>query len=302
MNESAAQGSESTAPEHDALTTRADVELLFGQCLLRFQAYELLMKALLAAHRVSASIPQPNDPLTVHVDDTGRKTMGSLVGDMVGSLIVPKGREGVSQATDEASASSAAMTLQIALPPDEFARIEAEHRALVSRRNSLVHHFLDDHDLRSEAGCQNAYQALLVAFEHVTRAYVELRGFAMNVDDMRSRLAEILMTPEVRDSIVTGRPHWPVAAIVQALRDAFDVLATDGWASVDAATDWITGRYPGEGPEGYGCRSWRQVIHTSGLFELQLRKDDGRRQAWYRPRVPKAVPQRRAGSGRGRLR
>ena len=248
------------------------------------------MKALLAAHRVSASIAQPNDPMTVHIDKTGRKTMGSLVGDMVGSLIVPTGGKGLSQETYESSASSFAMTLQIVLPPDEFARIEAEHRALVARRNSLVHHFLEDHDLHSEAGCQKAHQALLVAFEHVTRAYDDLRRFALEFQTTRKAMTEILTTSEVGDWIVSGRPHWPATAIVQALQDAFSALATDGWASVNAATDWITGRYPGEGPEGYGCRRWRQVITESGLFELQLRKTDGRRDAWYRPRLPKSVP------------
>lgn len=149
------------------------------------------MKALLAAQHVSASIAQPNNPMTVQVADKGRKTMGSLVRDMVGSLIVPTGGKGLSQETDESSASSFAMTLQIVLPPDEFARIEAELWAQVARRNSLVHHFLEDHDLHSEAGCQKAHQALLVAHEHVTRAYDDLRGFALDFDDTRRITNEI---------------------------------------------------------------------------------------------------------------
>jgi hypothetical protein len=277
-------------PDPDARSTRNEVEHLFGQCLLRFQAYELLMKAIVAEHRVSGSTAQPKDVLTRHADDTRRKTMGLLMGDMMGSFLVPEGGEGLPEETTESSGSSFAMLLQIVLPSDEFARLETEHRALVERRNSLVHHFLEEHDLLSEPGCHSACQALVVALDHVNRAYSDLRGFALKLDTTRKAMTEMLTTSEVREWIASGRPHWPATAIVQALRNASTALASCGWTSVDAATEWITARYPDECPKGYGCRTWRHVIHDSGLFELQLRKADGRRHAWYRPRPPKPVP------------
>lgn len=277
-------------PDPDARSTRNDVEHLFGQCLLRFQAYELLMKAIVAEHRVFGSTAQPKDVLTRHVDDTRRKTMGLLVGDMMGSFLVPEGAEGLSEETTESSGSSFAMLLQIVLPSDEFARIETEHRALVALRNSLVHHFLEEHDLLSDAGCHSARQALVVALDHVNRAYGDLCGFALELDATRKAMTEILTRSEVRDWIASGGPPWSATAIVQALRNDSTALASCGWTSVDAAAEWITARYPDESPKGYGCRTWRQVIHDSGLFELQLRKADGRRHAWYRPRLPKPVP------------
>lgn len=274
----------------DAQTTRNDVEHLFGQCLLRFQSYELLMKAIVAGHRVSGSTAQSKEVLTRHVDDTRRKTMGLLVGDMMGSFLVPEGGEGLPEETIESSGSSFAMLLQIVLPSGEFARIETEHRALVALRNSLVHHFLEEHDLRSEVGCHSARQALVVALDHVNRAHSDLRGFALELDASRKAMTEILTTSEVREWIASGRPPWPATAIVQALRHASTALESCGWTSVDAAAEWITACYPDESPKGYGCRTWRQVIHDSGLFELQLRKADGRRHAWYRPRLPKPMP------------
>jgi hypothetical protein len=274
----------------DARSTRNDVEHLFGQCLLRFQSYELLMKAIVAGHRVSGSTAQPKGVLTRHADDTRRKTMGSLVSDMMGSFLVPEGGEGLPEETTEAPGFSFAMLLQNVAPSDEFARIETEHRALVALRNSLVHHFLEEHDLRSEAGCHRACQTLVVALDHVNRAYSDLRGFALELEATRKAMTEMLTTSEVRDWIASGRPHWPTTTIVQALRNAFTALASCGWTSVDAATEWITARYPDESPRGYGCRTWQQVIHDSGLFELRRRKADGRRHAWYRPRLPKPVP------------
>lgn len=249
------------------------------------------MKAIVAQHRVSGPTVQPKDALTRHIDDTRRKTMGLLVGDMMTSFLVPEGKEGLSDETVELSGSGSSFTIlqQVVLLPDEFARVEAEHRDLVALRNSLVHHFLEEHDLRSEAGCQGARQALVVALDRVTRAYNNLSGFALENAAARKAMAEILATPEMRDWIVSGQPPWPTTTIVQALRSASSALAACNWTSVDAAAEWIAAHYPDESPKDYGCRSWRQVIHDSGLFELQHRKAAGRRHAWYRPNVQRPL-------------
>lgn len=281
---------EKTQPVLDSGCTKSDVEHLFGKCILRFQAFELLMKAIVAQHRVSGSNAQPMDALTRQVDDTQRKTMGLLVGDMMTSFLVPEGQEGLSDETVEVSGSSFTILQQIVLPPDEFARIEAEHRDLVALRNSLVHHFLEEYDLRSEAGCHGARQTLVVALDRVTRAYNDLSRLALETAAARKAMAEFLATPLMRDWIVSGQPPWPYTTIVQALHNASTALAACDWTSVDAAADWIAAHYPDESPKDYGCRTWRQVIHDSGLFELQRREANGRRHAWYRPTVQKSVP------------
>lgn len=281
---------EKTQPVPDSGSTKSDVEHLFGKCILRFQTFELLMKAILAQHRVSGSNDQPKDALTPQVDNTQRKTMGLLVGDMMTSFLVPEGQDGLSDDTVELSGSSFTILQQIVLPPDEFARIEAEHRDLVALRNSLVHHFLEEHDLRSEAGCHGARQALVVALDRVTRAYNDLSRLALENAAARKAMAELLATPAIRDWIVSGQPPWPHTTIVQALHNASTALAACDWTSVDAAAQWIAAHYPDESPKDYGCRTWRQVIHESGLFELQRREADGCRHAWYRPTVQKPVP------------
>lgn len=281
---------EKTQPVPDPGSTKSDVEYLFGKCILRFQAFELLMKAIVTQHRVSDSNAPPKDALTRQVDDTQRKTMGLLVGDMVTSFLVPEGKEGLSDETVELSGSSFTSLQQIVLPPDEFARIEAEHRDLVALRNSLVHHFLEEHDLCSEAGCHGACQALVAALDRVTRAYNDLSRLSLENAAARKAMAELLATPEMRDWIVSGQPPWPHTTIVQALHKASTALAVCDWTSVDAAAEWIAAHYPDESPKDYGCRTWRQVIHDSGLFELQRREAEGRRHAWYRPTVQKPVP------------
>ena len=135
---------------------RHAVEHLFGQCLLRLQSYELLMKSIVAGHQLSGPTTSIKEAQANRAAETGRKTMGSLVNALMGSFLVPEGQEEIRK--DREDAPSLAWNVVIALPPEEFARIEAEHRDLVLLRNTLVHHFLEQHNLRTADGCQAAQQ------------------------------------------------------------------------------------------------------------------------------------------------
>lgn len=279
-----------TLPGAAAPSTRHEVEHLFGRCLLQFQAFELLMKRVVERHRLSGSKATLEDAQTRRINETRRKTMGVLVDDMMGTVLVAAGQEGLQDAREETSGPSFALCLQLSIPPEDYARIEAEHRALVALRNSLVHHFLDEHDLCSEAGCLGAKQALTAALDRANRACSDLREWAAETEQAGKAMAEILASAEVSNWIAGGRIPWHATTIVRALLNAHTELAAGDWASVETASEWVTAHHPDERPEGYGCRTWRQVIHHSGLFELQVRKLDGRRRAWYRPRASKPGP------------
>ncbi len=192
---------------------------------------------------------------------------------------------------DEAEDAPAfSFLMQIALPANEFSRIEAEHRKLTAKRNALVHHFLEEHDLLSEEGCRVAKRDISGIIERVTRADKKLDVLAADMDQVRKVFAEHLASPDVRDWFVSGRHPWRLTTIAGALHHAATALSQDGWTSVEAATTWITARCPDERPESHGCRTWRQLIHETRLFDLQIRRENGRRQAWYRPRHGRGEP------------
>lgn len=269
-------------------TARTEVELLYGQCLLRLQTLELRLKAIVSTHRFSGSVDTLEEDQVRRISETRRKTMGALVGNLMGYVLVPAGQEDPSDAVEDTPASSFDLSLQIVFPAEEFSRIEAEHRNLVALRNSLVHHFLEEHDLRTEDGCLVAKQALTSAIERASRADKELLSWATDMERTRATFAGALASPCVRDWIVTGRHHWPETKIVQALLDVATELAPGDWASVETAATLITARHPDAQPKSYGCRTWRQVIHESGRFDLKTTIIDGRRHARYRPRDPKS--------------
>lgn len=271
-----------TLPDEDLPAARHAVEHLFGQCLLRFQANELLMKSIVAGHQLSAPTTDLEEAQAGRPAETARATMGSLVSEIIGSVLAPDGL--ASMREDQRDPPSIAVTFQIAFPAEEFARIAAELRGLVLLRNTLVHHFLAQHDLRTVDGCLAAQQTLTSALDRATRAYEELLCWASDMEQASKVLADNLAAPDVQALIVHGRVPWHITTIAQALHQAAMELTAGDWASVDTAICWITERYPQEQPEGYGCKSWRQVIHETGRFDLQVRKVDGRRQAWYRAR------------------
>lgn len=282
------ESEESMSPDTAPPPERHEIERLFGQCLLRLQTFELLMKAIVATHRLSGSAEMLEQLQAQRIAETRRKTMGALAGDLMGNFLVPEGQQGPRDGSEDGPALS--FLMQIALPADEFSRIEAEHRELIAKRNALVHHFLEEHDLRSEEGCRAAARDISATIDRVARANDELIELAACMDQTRKAFAELLASPDFRDWTVGGRILWSATAIARALHHAATALSQDGWTSVEAATAWITARSPDERPEHYGCRTWRQLIHESRLFDLQIRRANGRRQAWYRPRTRRAEP------------
>lgn len=282
------ESEESMSPDTAPPPERREIDRLFGQCLLRLQSFELLMKAIVVTHRLSGSAEMLEQLQAQRIAETRRKTMGALAGDLMGNFLVPEGQQGSRDGLEDGPALS--FLMQIRLPADEFSQIEAEHRELIAKRNALVHHFLEEHDLRSEEGCRAAARDISATIDRVARANDELIELAAGMDRARKAFAELLASPDFRDSTVGGRIRWSATAIARALHHAATALSQDGWTSVEAATAWITARSPDERPEHYGCRTWRQLIHESRLFDLQIRRANGRRQAWYRPRTRRAEP------------
>ena len=205
-----------------------------------------------------------------------------LIRQMLGSFLVPQGQEGKGQPRNDAP--SVTFRMQIILTQEDFNRTEANLRNLVEMRNHLVHHFIEEHDVRTLEGCLKAQEALAQALDDIGRAHSDLRSWADDLETTRERVTDQFVSAEVQNFFVEGRVPWRRVVIVRALKEAAQALAEGGWAPVDAAVRWVNARYPDERPDDYGCASWRQVIHESQLFDLQNRTAEGPRQAWFRLR------------------
>lgn len=285
-----------TLPTAGALQAlQYEVQRLLGRCLLRLQQYEHLIKAIVAHHEIAGPAHALESIRAARVADTASKTLGALVGNLVGSYVVTDDVGAPAEVTANAPENviSFGMRMHLSLSAEDYSRTQDDLKELVSLRNNLVHHFIDHHDLWSLDGCRGAQDALVAAYSRIDQHFEQLRGWAEHMDQARRLTAEFVQSDAFHDLVVNGIApdgvvDWPAAGIVRALREATGELAVDGWAPVALAGRWIAERHPDQLPAKYGCSSWRQVVHESRLFELRYREVDGQRAAWYRAKQDSA--------------
>lgn len=278
-------------PDSTLQAAQHDVQRMLGVCLLRLQGYERGLKAILAHHLVSVSAGRPDPAQTSAGTQTERRTLGQLVGQLFGTYLVTGEPGPLDKGTEAEAADGLRITarIQVSLSTDDYARTETALRELVDLRNRLVHHFLDEHGLGNEAGCQRALESLTAAQERIKHHLDALSQWAGDLDALRQHLGDTLKSKAFRDFVVDGLApdggvHWPIAGIVGALREAAAALGEGGWTRLDRAIPWIAIYSPDQQPGRYGCRTWPQVLHQSGLFELRYEREAGQRVAFYRPR------------------
>lgn len=260
---------------------------MLGRCLLRLQQYEKLMKAIVAHHEITATGMPLASNQEQRIADTASKTLGTLVGTLLGSYVTTSETDEASEPEARDDIISFKMKMCLSMSAEDYSRTQNDLKELVSMRNDLVHHFIDHHDLWSLDGCRGAHDALTSAYGRIDQHFEQLRGWAEHMDQARRLAAEFYQSDTFRDLVIhgiapDGSVNWPAAGIVQTLREAATELAVDGWTPVVSAGRWIAERHPEHLPAKYGCSSWRQVVHESRLFELRYRDVNGQRAAWYR--------------------
>jgi len=280
-----------TIPDQtDLADSQREVQRLFGRCLLRLQQYEILLKSMVARQAISATSETLVHSQSVRRADVAGRTLGNLVGQLMGGYIMRAGSETDDVTPDHGSdVSHFSFRMHLSLPSESYEALETDLRELVKLRNTLVHHFIEQQDLWTVDGCLEAEDFLCRSYAEVDRQFERLRGFASNMDETRKRAAEALQSPQLQEMIVNGigpdgQVYWPMAGIVYTLRRACQELAIDGWVNLQDAMQWATVSEPEQTPKKYGCARWRHVIHECGQFELRRFTHNGRSGTWFRAR------------------
>lgn len=275
--------------DEELQTLQREVQRLLGRSLLRFQQYERLIKVIVANHRISGPIHDLEKAKAARKDDTARRTLGNLVGDLLGSYVVADEIDPADKPTSSSPENGNwfTMQMQISFSAADFALIENQLKELVLLRNNLVHHFIDQHDLWSLDGCRGAQDALVATYSRIDQSLKQLREWAEDMEKTQQALSGVLQSEAFRKNAVNEIAQTSVVdchatGLVTALREAFGALAVDGWAPVAEAGRWIAKRHPEQLPSKYGRRSWRQVVHEMPIFELRYTEMHGQRSACYR--------------------
>lgn len=269
-------------PDPDLLAFNGEIERLLGSCMLQLQRYELAAKALLTGSDISVQTWSPGTATDLQSSAVKGKTLGALVNQMRDSFL----RDTRSLPSDDPSEDGPAFRfrMQLGFSADDPGQIEAGLKELVAVRNDLVHHFLETHDLRDVTGCKKAKSALEATSLLIEARYKDLSQWTADLVQTRQRVADVFASGEIARWLVEGIVPWRHFTIVHAIQSAAAELAIYGWTPATEAIAWVTARHPDEAPHHYNCRTWRQLLHQSGLFELCYRRESGNRVLWFRER------------------
>ncbi len=223
--------------------------------------------------------------MEARIATSARKTLGTLVGDLLGSYLVIDENDEIEPPANaesilpEDAPFSCGMKIELGLSAANFARTKSGLKELVLLRNTLVHDFINQYDIQSVDGCRVAIDALIAAYIRIEHHFEELREWAEDLDRGRRQMLEIFQQDSFHEIVASG---IELNLTTSALREAADACAADGWTSVDGASRWIAERYPERTPKKIGCSSWRQAIHELRLFDIKYFEVDGVRTACYR--------------------
>ena len=273
-----------------------EVQRKLGRCLLRFQQYEKLLKAI-TAHQ---SIEGPGDKLQSirdqKIEDLRTKTMGHLVGLLAGSYLSVEAAESADVAPDEPRGDVLRTgwfrtRTTIAMSPESYADTVQQLSKLVALRNDLVHHFIEMYDVWALAGCRDAVSYLDDAYARVDSGYASLAAQAKSMQDAHAVTAAFFASEAWEEFFVhgiapEGTVDWPRATVVKLLQDAARAHHRDGWTNLADAIRRIGAQHTDQTPKRYGCASWRQVLHESKCFDIRRDKamDASPGETWYRNR------------------
>lgn len=202
----------------DVQAHQREVQRLLGRCLLRLQQYERLMKTIVAHHSLSGPAHALEKIRAARIDDASTKTLGTLVGQLLGSYVVAEGADTADDGTvnEPEDVPYFAMRIQLNLFAEDYIQTQCDLKELVLLRNNLVHHFIDQHDLWSIDGCLTARDALVSAYERIDKNFEQLRGWGTRMDEVRRQAAELVQSDAFYDFRLNGiapdrTVHWPAA-------------------------------------------------------------------------------------------
>ena len=201
----------------EGIEVQQQVQRHLGRCLMRIQQYEHIAKAL-AAH---ADIAGPaNELLTIQgkrIEKAATASLGTVVkGEGTAftnllTLFTANEQEGDTRDDNKRPADQIFFStrFRIELTPEDYEAKVRELDVFVALRNRLVHHFMDDFDIFSDAGCAAALQHLHESYVEIDGQFNKLLEHAKHFDETRQRYAAFMQTPELMAILAGDSDEFP---------------------------------------------------------------------------------------------
>ncbi len=220
-------------------------------------------------------------------------SLGKLIGELSGSYFQVAAANGADEPVEETLEQAVDNPIfrfraGLEMSESDRARTEAELLQLRDLRNGVVHHLIEQFDIWTLEGCQAALAHLDQSYATVDAAYALLRQWVDSSRQARQHFAALLQSPQGLDIFLhgvmpDGTVDWPASTVVKLLRDA-ESRAEDGkWTRLEDALKTIHKNHPTHTPTRYHCKTWRQLLVRSQLFEVLkvAATETGMGSTWY---------------------
>ena len=264
---------------------RTQVFELLGRCVLNLQKYELGMKEFLSLSVLKGNKHTWKTNLLERKSHYSSRTLGQLIGDLMGSHVLMESESDKKSATNDQSPPEPTLPefetkMSLIVGQDEYQTLLDDLAYLVTTRNELVHHFLQRFPLVDQNSCRQAIDHLETV-QGMLKSHMErLQSWDQTRVAGMSALKGFLNSPEftawIKFGFIPGGDiDWPSAGVVEELKRAESTLSKDGWTDLTLAIEVIKNRNPDLTPKAHGCVSWRNLLHTSGLFDIRRERGQG---------------------------
>lgn len=258
---------------------RTQVFELLGRCVLNLQKYELGMKGFLSLAVLGGNKETWKTNLLERKSHYSTKTLGQLIGDLTGSYLLSESEAEPKLARNDQSIPEPTLPefetkMSLIVGQDEYQTLLDDLAYLVTTRNELVHHFLQRFPLVDQNSCRQAIDHLETVQEMLKSHMERLQSWDQTRVAGMSALKDFLHSPEftawIKFGFIPGEDiNWPSARVVEELKRAESMLSKDGWTELTLAIEAIKNQDPDLTPKAHGCVSWRNLLHTSGLFDIR---------------------------------
>lgn len=258
---------------------RAQIERSLGQCLLQLQRYELGLKHFLSVTVVKGNTDTLKDHQEARKSHFYNKTLGQLIGELTGEYFSPSSAEEYFSPPPDEPLENPKLPefhFRVSMPMTEerLEALRAELSEIVSIRNELVHHFLERFNLKEISGCEDAARHLANVQEVVAQNFERLKEWDETRRSAAKQAVKFMQSDEFGSMLSYGiSPGLPIVwrdtTAVHLLKHAEMELADDGWTDLGKAISMIQKKRPDLGPGIYHCKTWRQLLRNSELFEFK---------------------------------
>ncbi|WP_338355763.1 OST-HTH/LOTUS domain-containing protein [uncultured Marinobacter sp.] len=258
---------------------RAKIERGLGQCLLQLQRYELGLKRFLSTTVIRGNTETLEAHQEARKAHFSNKTLGQLIGELTGEYLVPSSPDEDSspppyEPLENPKLSEFQFRFSMSMTEERHETLRAELAEIVLIRNELVHHFLERFNLNEVSGCDDAVRHLANVQQVVAQNFERLKEWDKTRRSAAKQAAEFMQSNEFGSmlsyGVYPGLPIvWRDTTAVTLLKEAEEQLARDGWTDLKSAIGMMQQKRPDLGPKIYHCKTWRQLLKKSELFELR---------------------------------